>query len=92
MNWIDLTLGIDENIVTWDNDLPFFRRTTSSINDGDSCNESRIHIGSHTGTHIDAPYHFNNCGKKVNELDLNILVGKCYIAEIYGKKIITQMI
>ncbi len=35
MNWIDLTLGIDENIVTWDNDLPFFRRTTSSINDGD---------------------------------------------------------
>ena len=89
MSWIDLTLGVDENIVTWDNDSSFYKRTTSAINNGDSCNELRIHIGSHTGTHIDAPYHFNNDGKKVNELDLNILVGKCYVAEIYGTEIIT---
>lgn len=89
MGWIDLSLEINSDLVTWDNDMPFSRHITSSINSGDLCNESRMHIGTHTGTHIDAPYHFNNDGKMVHELDFNTLMGECYVAEIYGKSIIT---
>ncbi len=33
---------------------------------GDSSNNSQLHISSHTGTHIDAPYHFCSDGKTID--------------------------
>ncbi len=89
MDWIDLSLTVTDSLVTWNNELPYGRRITSSISSGDVCNESRLHIGSHTGTHIDAPFHFNDSGIKVDELDINVLCGRCFIAEIYGERVIT---
>lgn len=37
------------------------------INQGDHCHESRITIQSHTGSHVDVPYHFLNEGKRVED-------------------------
>jgi arylformamidase len=45
-------------------------------------NETIIEMGSHIGTHIDAPYHFVAGGKKLNEIPLEILVGKATVFEI----------
>ena len=38
-----------------------------------------FHMCAHNGTHIDAPYHFINEGKTIDKLDLNKLVGPCYV-------------
>lgn len=43
---------------------------------------SKITLGSHTGTHIDAPSHFLEKGKAVDQLDLNKCMGKCQVIEI----------
>ena len=32
-------------------------------------------MSTHTGTHIDAPYHFDDHGKRVIELDLDLYIG-----------------
>ena len=37
------------------------------ISNGDTSNNSHIHLSSHVGTHIDAPYHFCEDGKTIDE-------------------------
>ncbi len=50
----------------------------------DSCQLSRLTIGSHNGTHLDAPRHFNKNGLDVSEVDLYRCVGSCKVVE--GKR------
>lgn len=51
----------------------------------DSCQLSRITIGSHTGTHLDAPRHFNKNGLDVSEVDLYRCVGPCKVVQGKGR-------
>lgn len=39
-------------------------------------------MGVHTGAHVDAPNHFIEGAKKVSDLDLNALIGKCKVVEL----------
>lgn len=55
------------------------RIIASSIDKGDLYNLTSFHMCAHNGTHIDAPYHFINEGKTIDKLDLNKLVGPCYV-------------
>jgi arylformamidase len=38
----------------------------------------------HNGTHIDAPFHFLQGGKTVDQMDLGVFVGDCYVARHTG--------
>ncbi len=38
----------------------------------------------HNGTHVDAPFHFIDDGKKIDEVDLNKFVGYAYVTEHEG--------
>lgn len=55
-----------------------------SIEQGAVCNLTKFSMCAHNGTHIDAPYHFINQGKTVDELDLSRLVGYAYVTEQNG--------
>ena len=46
-----------------------------SIARGDSANVTAIALGSHTGTHVDAPRHFSDTGETVDCLPLDVLIG-----------------
>ena len=48
---------------------------TSHLDRGDRATVSRLDMGAHTGTHVDAPAHFVPGGSGVDSLDLNVLVG-----------------
>jgi arylformamidase len=54
----------------------------SRISQGDPANVSWLHMGSHTGTHVDAPYHFIPRGLTVDKLPLEVLIGPAFIAEV----------
>jgi arylformamidase len=43
---------------------------------------TRLHISTHTGTHIDAPLHFLQNGKSVDELPLAPLMGPCRVLNL----------
>ena len=58
MRTYDITLTISPDLVVWPDDLPVELYKTAAIADGNDANVSRIHMGVHTGTHVDAPYHF----------------------------------
>ena len=87
--WIDLSIAIDENIPSFNDASPFSRIVRKSMDAGDMYNESWLDIGCHTATHVDAPYHFNNNGKRIHQLDIDLLLGECYVVEIFSKDLIT---
>lgn len=83
MKWIDITLPMEEGRPCWPGDTPFAHRVTRQIGkDGSNANVSTIECSVHFGTHLDAPYHFIPDGKKVEELDLNLLIGPCQVVEV----------
>ena len=65
-------------------DPPPERRQLTSIDNGDMFNLTSFSMCAHNGTHIDAPYHFINGGKTVDQLGLAPFVGDCYVARREG--------
>lgn len=61
------------------------REQILSIQNGDPCNLTRLSMCAHNGTHVDAPNHFVDGGKTVNQMDLNRLIGYAYVAEHSGE-------
>ena len=55
-----------------------------SIENGEPCNLTAFYMCAHNGTHIDAPYHFFNNGKTVEQLPLTKTTGPAYVAEHNG--------
>jgi arylformamidase len=53
-----------------------------AIDRGDAANVSRLELGSHTGTHVDAPRHFIPGGAGVDELPAEPFVGPCIVAGV----------
>jgi arylformamidase len=54
----------------------------SSIAKGDGANITRIEMSAHTGTHLDAPFHFQMNGAGVDQLPLEILIGPCRVFDL----------
>jgi arylformamidase len=48
----------------------------------DNANESRLYLDAHTGTHVDAPYHFLNNGDKVDAIPIDRFVGECAVIDL----------
>ncbi|MFO7767608.1 MAG: cyclase family protein [bacterium] len=52
---------------------------------GDAADDTLLSMSVHAGTHIDAPAHFIPGGRRVEELDLETLVGPCRVADLGGR-------
>lgn len=61
------------------------REVLLNIAEGDTCNLSRLSMCVHNGTHVDAPYHFVDNGKKIDEIDLSKFVGSCFVITFNGE-------
>lgn len=57
---------------------------------GDPYNVSQLLMGSHTGTHIDAPYHFEPRGGTIDKIPLDACVGPCRVIAIPGAMAIME--
>lgn len=56
----------------------------SSMENNDLYNLSEFSMCAHNGTHIDAPFHFINDGKTVDEISLDSFIGMAYVYEHNG--------
>ena len=86
----DLSVSIYPGMLTWVDDPGVTLTQTASIRDGDTHNLSRLACSSHTGTHIDAPYHFTREGKTVDRLSLHDLIGEALVVEVSADKITAE--
>ncbi len=60
------------------------REQLCSMDKGDIINLTAFSMCAHNGTHVDAPAHFIEGGKTVDQLDLSAFVGACYVARHEG--------
>lgn len=76
---IDITRPLTKNIYVYNGDPCFKTDNVCSIENGDICNVSSINMGTHTGTHIDAPKHFFINGKDIFSTPLDCFCGKAKV-------------
>lgn len=60
------------------------RTILSDMREGAMYNLTAFRMCAHNGTHLDAPYHFLEDGKKIDEIDLAQVIGSAYVAEHEG--------
>ncbi len=60
------------------------KQTLSAMENGDLYNLTAFSMCAHNGTHIDAPSHFLESGKTVDQMNLSTFVGDCYVARHTG--------
>ena len=61
------------------------RTVMMSIKDGEICNLSELKMCVHNGTHVDAPYHFYDNGKTMDQVDLDKFIGYAYVCAHEGE-------
>jgi arylformamidase len=71
----DISRPLREGIAVWPGDQAFKSRWGMRILKGDSCNVSSVTMSVHTGTHLDAPYHFEEAGSDIGRVDLSPYLG-----------------
>ena len=54
----DISLPVSPTMLTWPGDPPVQVTPAARIAGGDVANVSELRLGSHTGTHVDPPFHF----------------------------------
>ena len=77
-------------MVHWPGDPPIVITRTSDLERGDSATVSKLSMGSHTGTHMDAPRHFLRGGKGLDDMPLDMTVGSARVIAIRDSKVITS--
>ena len=93
MKIFDISLPINPRMAVWPGDPPVKLQQLSAIAHGANANVSQIEMSVHTGTHIDAPNHFIDSGKTIDELPLEKLIGQVLVMEIDHKvDIITESV
>ncbi len=81
MSIYDISLPISESLVVWPGDPAVKITQPSHLDKGDKMTLTRLDMGAHTGTHVDAPAHFIPGGLGVDALDLNVLVGPALVIQ-----------
>jgi arylformamidase len=82
MKVYDISVPMRMGMPVWPGDEQFMRSLTSSISEGDRANVSIIHCSSHTGTHVDAPFHFLQEGISLDMVDISRLVGTVQVLKM----------
>ena len=72
------------NTPVYDGDPETRTKRIKSIDNGDSYNLSQISMSVHSGTHLDAPLHFCEDGKSIDNIRLNTFLGKCTVISVSG--------
>lgn len=84
MRIIDISMRIHEDMIVYpENPRPKIEQYATVREDGS--NESKIILGSHTGTHIDTPFHVKENGKSLGEIPLENFYGKCKVLDLLNK-------
>jgi arylformamidase len=79
--WIDITIPIRPGMPVFPGDPPVRIELAQAIADGASCNVTRLDMGAHTGTHVDAPVHFLEGAGGADSVPLEALIGPAWVVD-----------
>ena len=80
---VDLSRAIDGNTVVYPGDpVPHLEQHSTVVADG--FNLMSVQMGSQSGTHVDAPYHFDDDTLRIDEIPLDRFVGRGVVVDCTG--------
>jgi arylformamidase len=79
---LDVSVPLVAGMPAYPGNPDFELQPVKRIADGGSSNVSRLILGTHTGTHVDAPRHFIDDGLTVDALSLDLLIGRARVVDI----------
>jgi arylformamidase len=80
--WIDVSVPLRSGMVHWPDNPPVRIERMLDMESGDAANVSTISLGSHTGTHMDAPIHFVRGGEGIDRMPLDATLGRTRVIGI----------
>jgi arylformamidase len=87
-SFIDISVKLSSELPTWPEGFGLNISSLSTIDDSNSVNISRLDMDVHCGTHIDAPLHFVKDGRSTDQLDLDRMIGPCFVVEVPSSLVI----
>ena len=87
--YYDISLNLSAETVRWATSPPFEFVERRRMSRGDSNNSSALSMSVHSGTHVDAPFHFVPDGGAIDSLPLEIFCGPVIVHAVDAARHIT---
>jgi arylformamidase len=88
MTVIDISRPIESGMIVYEGDPPVAITPHALLASGAPADVSLLRLGSHTGTHVDAPAHFLRGGRTVDQLPWDALMGPALVQEVDADRLI----
>lgn len=89
MKIYDLSLALSADMVRWVSSQPLELIERKRMARGDTNNSSSVLMSVHSGTHVDAPFHFVPDGRTIESLPLELFVGPARVCAVDSERYIT---
>ncbi len=81
----DITIPMQDSLAVWPGDTPFRFSWTWRKKDGASVNVGQFRLSVHTGSHADAPFHYDDAGLTIDAVGLNPFIGPARLISLPGR-------
>lgn len=89
-SWIDVSVTLKSGMVHWPGDPPVRIERVRDMGKADSVNLSKMTMGAHSGTHVDAPVHFLKGAPGVDQVPFTALIGAARVIEVASAGAVTR--
>lgn len=86
----DISMDLNAQTPEWPGDRQFEYRLSVTQEQSGSVNIGEFKTSTHIGTHIDAPFHYDEHGLKIDELPLDVYLSKAQVVDVRGKSVISR--
>jgi len=90
MRIYDVTIPVRAGLAGWPGDTPYRFDLAWSKAAGAPVNVGRVSASIHTGTHVDAPFHFDDAGATADALGLDPFLGPARVVDVRGRPLIRR--
>ena len=87
---VDVSVQLTPGLATYPGNPAFEITPVHTIAAGHGSNNSRLVMGTHTGTHVDAPLHFFDGRPGVDAMPLELLIGRARVIDLPHRGGITE--
>lgn len=82
VRYYDVSIPLRVGMTVWPGDAAFEFSPRTRISEEGNCNTSWMGLSTHTGTHIDAPWHFEDNGSRLDQIDTSLFFGEALLLDI----------
>lgn len=90
MSFHDISLKLTGETIRWVTAPPFELEERRRMSKGDPNNSSALNMSVHSGTHIDAPFHFVADGNTIDQLPVERFIGPALVYAVEAERYITK--